>query len=183
MCQRAVVIEVMLSSFSEKYPGLNVDDLRLWAGYLVLQSRELNREMCLFAPWTSVRTAHMTAIIRRHCPPALALWTYILEGLDHSSAISGLPEKLDMLQAELARLCRQLEQCLPSGTVESETALKRCAELKSAIEEALRASTDARSHYASLVNRCQAVAHADFRRLFDEEYRLLRSQFQISMVG
>ena len=183
MCQRAAVIEVMLNSFSEKYPAINVDGLRSWASYLVLQSRELNREMRLFAPWTTVRTAHVTAIIRRHCPPALALWTYILEGLDHSSSISGLPEKLDMLQAELACLCRQLEQCLPSGTVERENALKRCAELKSAIEDSLRASTDARSRYASLVNRCQAVAQADFRRLFDEEYRPLRSQFQISMVG
>jgi cyclic beta-1,2-glucan synthetase len=181
--QRAAVIEVMLSSFSEKCPAINVDEMRSWVNYLVRQTLELNREVYLFAPWTSVRTAQVSAIIRRQCPPALALWDHIILDLDRSTTISYTSEELDALQVKLARLCRQLEQSLPSDTVDRETALKRCAELRSAIEAATRASTDAKVRYAGLVNRCQLVAQTDFRPLFDEEYRLLTSQFQISMVG
>jgi len=183
MGQRAAVIDVTLSSFSEKCPAININELRSWTNYLVRQVLELNREVYLFAPWTSVRTAHMATILRKYYPPALTLWNCIVEGLDHPVAISRLPGELNVLQVELARLSGQLEQGLPSDTVERETALMRCAELGSAIEDALRAALDMQSRYAGLVNRCQAVAVAQLRPLFDEEYRLLRSQFQISMVG
>jgi cyclic beta-1,2-glucan synthetase len=184
MIQRAAVIEFMLSSFSQKYPTIKVDGLSSWTGYLRRQAQELSRELYVFAPWTSVRTAHMAPIIRRQSGRALARWNCIVEGLDRPSAISGPPEELYGLLVELEGLCRQLDPSLPPDTAERETVLKGCDELRDAIQGALRASNDARSRYASLANRCQAVVEAtEFRPLFDQEYRLSRSQFQVSMVG
>jgi hypothetical protein len=182
--QRAAIIEVMLVSFSDKCPQINVDGLRSWTSYLVRQALELDRELYVFAPWTSIRNARMTSIIRRHCASSVVLWNGIVEGLDNPPAISRFAGGLDVLLADLKRLSHQIDQSLRMDTVEHDNALRGCDELRSAIEGALHASIDAHSRYAALANRFQVVANsADFRALFDEEYRLLRSQFQMAMVG
>lgn len=182
--QRAAVIEFMLSSFSQKHPATTIHGLRSWTGYLRRQAEQLDRELYLFAPWTSVPTAHLVPIIRRQGERAFARWNCIVEGLDRLSTISGLPEKLDGLLVELEGLCRKLDQSLQPDPAERETVRKGCDELMGAMRDALRAANDAHWRYASLANRCQAVVDAtDFRPLFDQEYRLLRSQFQVSMVG
>jgi len=183
LCQRAAVIEFILNSFSKKYPTIKVDGLRSWANYLVHQTQELNRELYLFAPWASVHTAYMMPIIRRQDEQSFVLWNCIVDGLDRPSTIAAAPEKLFGLLVELKRLCQQLDQSLPPDTVERKTVLKGCHELMGAIHDALRASNDALARYARLANRCQAqVDTTDFRPLFDQEYKLLRSQFQVSMA-
>jgi hypothetical protein len=182
--QRAAIFEVLLDEFSQKYPAVSIGGPRYWADYLARQARELSRELCLFAPWVWVSTAHVEPIIRRRCAPALALWGRVVEGLDRPSSLSRLPEELDLRLIELAGLRDQLSRVQPVHTVECEAALRWCDELRNAIEEACRASNEALSRYARLAHRSRATADAtDFRSLFDEEYRLLRSQFQVSMTG
>ncbi|HKB69002.1 MAG TPA: hypothetical protein VKC61_24385 [Pyrinomonadaceae bacterium] len=182
--QRAAVFEFMLDEFVQKCPAIHVEGLRSWTTYLAHQARASKSELYWFAPWVSVRTAHIAPLIRSHCAPAVDLWNRIAEGLNRPSVISGLAEKSELLLVQLAGLRAQLDQSLSPDTVEHGKALKGCDELRGAIEDALRASNDARSRYERLANRCQVAADAtDFSSLFDEEYRLLRSRFQISMVG
>ena len=88
-----------------------------------------------------------------------------------------------MLLLELAQLRRELEQSLASTAVERDTALQRCEELRSAIEDALRAATDVKRRYENVAQRCHAIGDARSRNLFDEEYRLLRVQFQVNSIN
>jgi cyclic beta-1,2-glucan synthetase len=182
--QRAAIIELLLSWFSEKCPAVEVERLRSWARCLVRQALELRRDERTFVPWTSIRTARLEPIIRRHYAPAVALWEGIVEGLNRPAAISRPPEELKALSADLASLRGQLERLPSTETSEREKALRLCDELRDAVEDALRASSDGQAHFAGLANRSRAVAHtADFRLLFDEEYRFMREQLQFTMAG
>jgi hypothetical protein len=181
MKQRAAVIEVTLSSFSAQCPAINVEGLQWWTSDFVRQTQELNRELYLLALWVRIRMAPVKPIMRKYCPSLLDSWKRIIAGLNCLPPVSLAQKHFDGLLMELARLHYTLEQCLSSNIAERETATKRCEELRSAVENALRASVDVTLRHANLSRRCEAIA--DFRPLFDEEYKVLRSQFQISMLS
>lgn len=171
----------MLSSFSEKCPGVEVGRLRSWTGCLARQALELRREEQLFAPWASIRAAHLAPIVRGRCAPAVALWDGIVEGLNRPAAVSRPPEELSALLVDLASLRGHLARSLPTQTFEREKALRLCDELSGAVGDAPRASSDVEARFARQASRSRAVVRSvNFRGLFDTEYRLIRSQFQVT---
>lgn len=181
--QRAAVVEVLLNSFAAQCPAINSEGLRLWTDEFLRQAQELNRDRHLLAPWTLVRTAHLEPIIRNHSAASLALWNRIGTDLEQLPLITFLPERLNQLLLDLAQLRCELEQSLTATSVECDTALQRCVELRNAIEDALRAATDVKQRYESLAQRRHANGDAHSGNLFDEEYRLLRVQFQVDSIN
>jgi hypothetical protein len=173
LCQRAAIIEFMLNSFCQRYSTIKVDRLCFWTNYLVRQVQELDRELYVFAPWISVRTAYMAPTIRSQSETAFAQWNCIVDGLDQISTISDAPERLSGLLGELKNLYQQLDQPLFPDTVERERVIKGCRDLICGIQDGLQAANDALARYAGLANRCQAQVDAtDFRSLDDREYSL-----------
>ena len=181
MKQRAAVIEVTLSSFSAQCHAINVEGLQYWTNDFLRQTQELNRELYLFAPWVSVRLAHVEPIIRKHCPSLLDSWNHIIDSLNCLPPASRIAKHFEKLSIELARLFHELEPSLPANTADRETALKRYEELGKAMENSSQAAEDATLRCANLANRCEAIPN--FRPLYDTEYKVLRSQFQLSMLG
>jgi hypothetical protein len=143
----------------------------------------LKRELRLFAPWTLVPTEHMEPSLRRQCAPALELWERAAAGLNRPESLSGLTEAPGQLLSDLAALREQLGRCAARGAAELQAALATCEELGAAVEEGARAAGEARALFARLAAESRAAADVtDFRRLFDEEYGLLRSRFQTSLA-
>ena len=178
--QRAAVIEVLLTAYVEQCPAIDVAGLRLWVGEFSRLARQWRSELQLFAPWIPVRTAQLEPIIRKQRPELLEFWTHLKCSLEPLPIIALRPERLEQLLPEVARLRHELEETL---TEDRELALRRCAELTTAIEAALPVVRDVKRRYEDLMQRCHELADARSPSQFDEEYRLMRVQFQVNSVS
>jgi cyclic beta-1,2-glucan synthetase len=178
LAQRAVLVEVVLNVLAEKYAAKNIVELGFWNNHLARQVQGLNEDLQLFAPWTSIRTAPLTLLIRKHDAPSLAQWNRINEMLDGIYSISHLPKTLHAALIEIKGLSGQLERRLPSNSVERATVLDGCANLKTALETALQTSHDTRARYAQLTDQSTTIMQTiNFGRLFDEEREATRNRF------
>jgi cyclic beta-1,2-glucan synthetase len=183
LVQRAAIVELMSETVARQWPASVTDELRYWADSLARQARELSRDLHLLAPWVQVRTAHLVPVIRGRSTPALARWSRFMEELDTVPATSRLPERLDALLGELSDLSADFGRFLPAGSTDSATVLNGCGELKSALKDARSTASVVCSRYARSAARSRVIADAeDFRSRFDEERRVLRSQFEISAL-
>jgi hypothetical protein len=75
-------------------------------------------------------------------------------------------------------LDEQFKRLIPLNTCDLATVLSGCGELKSAVEDALRAANDMRSRYARLANESRDVMDTmNFHSLFDAERKVLAGAF------
>jgi cyclic beta-1,2-glucan synthetase len=180
LAQQASVVSDILETLSREQGESAVTELRFWTDALIHQTRELNRDLCTLAPWTTADTRQLATIIKRYDPETLGQWNRIMKMLDRVPAISDLPEPLTVLN-DLVELCAQLERRLPTTGLDRLTVLNGFDVLARAIEEACALSKDLLSRYARLAQRSETLAGTlDFRSLFDEERRVPGRVFQSS---
>ena len=179
--QRAAVLELWLNAFAEQCPAINCESLRMWASEFLRHAQELNRERLLLAPWTLVRTSHLEPMIRSYAAASLPRWNRIVDGLEEIASVASLPERSNQLLLEVAQLRSELNLTLTP--VERDTAFRRCEELSGTLEDASRAAVDLKQRYENLARRCHSINHARSSDLFDEEFQLLRVQFQVNSIS
>jgi hypothetical protein len=183
LAQHAAIVNQRLTVFSQG-SGADNEEIRSWADSLVHQVRELDRDFRMLAPWTSVCTTHLEAIIYQSDASALEAWSHITDTLDRMPSVSHFPATSNAILHELVALRSKIcGRALATG-LDCTAGLIEFDALVSAIEEALEFSKNILLRYTRVAQQSEAIMKVmDVGSLFDEERRMLLVNSHVSSAS
>ncbi|MGB9181436.1 MAG: hypothetical protein WCB68_19555 [Pyrinomonadaceae bacterium] len=182
--RQASAVEAILAATLRKDSPAQIKELFLWNSYVIKQAREFSRDLRTLFPWLSAVPMNLESALGEAGAKPLALWSRIVDKLEHEQVISHLPQAYELTLGKLEELRAHLNTCFSLNENVREQTLTELDVLKSAIEKSLENSKNILALWFHLARQSETVTKImDFSVLFDEERRFSRGFTERTIRG